>query len=123
VSEDFFDQADADLEAAQEADKAWDDATEWQPDKKKKQPATLRGTMLDVKWISTKYGFSYLMLVRDFEDEDLYWKVWGSRSVIKSELETAAPARNSKVVIQWLGTQKGKNDDSVEYHVYKVTTR
>lgn len=117
---DFFESAKAEMKAEAEAQKLWDEAKDWAPDKDKDHPNPLAGYMLDVRRVPTRHGFSYLCLVQDYDDEDVYWKVWGSRTSVKNGLEAAQPARGSAFAIEYHGKEKVANDSSRSFFRYTV---
>lgn len=111
---DFFDDALEKMDEGKDKDEAEAKAEEWEP---KSEGETLRGIFLKATRKKTDWGVGFTVIVRDI-DTGLAIKVWCKRSMLKSQLLSASPAKGSPIVFKYNGTIETSN--GYEMHSYQI---
>ena len=106
---------DAEADAAIAQDEAMTDAMEnsesWSP----KDGEEIRGKLVSVKIVPTKYGPKTLLTVNT---KDAVWDVWSAATLDRALLDQK-PALNRGIVIKYGGKGQG---DGYEYHKYYLAS-
>ena len=126
MSNDWFAGAEESLDTRAKAEAELEKAESWRPDKKDDIPHEIQGEVVsDVRVVGTEYGAAYVLYVRDLStvppanEEPLIWELFASRAMFKRELQEAAPAVSSLIVVRWEGLKESSSGGR-SYHGYKV---
>ena len=128
TNNDWFSGAEETLDARAASEAELEAAVSWRPDKDEAIPYEIQGEVFsDIRMVSTKFGAAYILYVKDLslippsadDDEPIIWELFASRSVFKRELQEAAPAVGSLIVVRWEGLKQSSSGGR-SYHGYKV---
>ena len=78
--------------------------------------AELAGTVTSARMVDGQYGSKPVLTVQTPDGAE--HTVWGSHSVLRSELEKQPPAPNSRILIRYEGT--GETQSGNTFHRYSV---
>lgn len=109
----WLEDAEAQLEADGLTQEAISNATKWEP----KTGDILKGTLIEAKYLVTKYGPTYLINVLDPDKQA--WTVWCGSKLLKDQLMTQHPEVGKGIAIKYQGKKKGKE---FEYHDYVMSS-
>ena len=107
----WLDDAENAIEVEHQHQEAIADATTWSP----KEGDLLKGTLLEVKYINTKFGWTYMINLVDADKQA--WTVWCGRTLLKNALLDKAPGLNKGIAIKYHGMKQGKE---FKYHDYTL---
>ena len=126
IGNDWFSGANTALDERAEAEAELENAVSWRPDKDETNPHEIHGEVFgDIRCVNTKFGAAYVLYVKDLSNapdskaESIIWELFASRAMFKRELQEAAPAMGSLIVIRWEGLQESSTGGR-SFHRYKV---
>lgn len=113
MTSDWLDEAEEAIEVEHHQQEAIADAKTWTPD----PGDLLKGTLIEAKYINTKYGWTYMVNIVDGESQA--WTVWCGRTLLKNALLDQAPGLNKGIAIKYHGMKDGKE---FKYHDYTMSS-
>jgi hypothetical protein len=108
----WLDDAEAQLEVEADQRQAIEGATDWKPE----AGDVLKGTLMEGKYILTKFGWTHLINVM-LQDGEVK-TVWCGSKMLKDQLMTQHPAIGKGLAIKYNGKKQGKD---YEYHDYVLS--
>jgi len=112
VTASWLDDAEAAIETEHAEQEAIGEANTWSPE----AGDLLKGKLIGVKYINTKFGWTYLIHVMDAKEQ--VWDVWCGRTVLKNRLLEEAPALGKGIAIKYHGMKEGKE---FKFHDYTLS--
>ncbi len=108
----WLDDVEATIEVEHAEQEAIADATTWNP----KEGDLLKGKLIGVKYINTKFGWTHLCHIVD--NDGKAWDVWCGRTLLKNQLLEQMPALGKGIAIKYHGMKEGKE---FKYHDYTLS--
>jgi len=109
----WLDDAEAQLEIESEMQEAISGAVKWSPE----AGDILKGTLIEAKFLVTKFGPTYLINVMDPDSK--VWTVWCGSKLLNDALMTQHPEVGKGIAIVYKGKKQGKEN---EYHDYTMSS-
>ena len=119
IPKDFFEGLDESLKEQAKENESERDANTWEPEE---AGDTLKGIFMKASFVPDKFHpgeFKPVVVIKDIDTGESV-KAWGSRKVLKDQLQEAHPAPGTAIGIRYGGFIETPDSDYDGYHSYTV---